>query len=571
MTSIFVVGVGKHAEVVAAAARQFGYTEIFFCTFPEERSQETVSTPAVREGLRTQYAGTVKDVLSRSTNANFVVAIGCNATRARFVDEYPGLNYVNVVHPNALVQSDLGVGNVVLAGALIQIGCIIGNHNIFNTGCSVDHHNEVQNFCHVAPKATLCGSVKLYDGCFLGASAVVVPSITLRPWSFVKANSTVKSSTNNINIYEPELSKYKSSALEAIESGRISFQGKYPGMAIRKLKERLGTPFAVLCCNGTVATHCLFIALKYVHPTIQKIYVPNNVYVAAWNCALMVYNPSNLEVLQMDLNTWNMNTDESYLLSLDRNAAVLIVHNLGNMVDVSRLKRLRSDLIFVEDNCEGLFGKYEGVYAGAHEASLCAAVSFFANKTITTGEGGAFFTTSEALHLHIHAVCHQGVTPVRYLHSVLAYNYRMSNIQAALLYDQLCDLDDVLERKRRVFETYDRLFAELFAKGLLRQQRSEPGTTRAHWMYAVRVPSHHNFAALNQLFQAKGSDLRPMFFTINTHKHLSEFVYNDEVAEILSREIVMLPSSPGIKLEEQEHVARVLTLYVKGRTGTHTD
>lgn len=557
---LFVVGVGKHAEVVADTATHAGFTDVKFCSFAEEG--EACATPPLTESVRSRYAGTVNEVLSATSGASFIVALGSNSARARFVDTHADLVYVNVVHPRAVVQSSLGgLGNVVMAGAIIQMGCTIGSHNIFNTGSSVDHHNEVHDFCHVAPNATLCGSVKLFDGCFVGASAVVVPGTTLKPWSFVKANETVKASTNMISIYEPELSNYKTSALEAIESGRISFQGKYPALAVEKLKERLGMPYVVLCCNGTVATHCLFLALKHVHPTINKIYVPNNVYVAAWNCALMEYEQSSLEVMRMDPETWNMCTDEAYIQSLDRDAAVLIVHNVGNIINVPRLKRLRPDLIFVEDNCEGLFGKYDGVFVGAHEASLCSAVSFFANKSITSGEGGALFTTSETLYAHMHAVCHQGVTKVRYLHSVHAYNYRMSNIQAALLYDQLCDLDTVLARKRSVFETYDRLLAGLFAKGVLQPQRMEPGTSRANWMYAVRCVNHRNFAALDQLFQAKGCDLRPMFFTINTHAHLSAFKSTEAAAELLAREVVMLPSSPGIKLDEQMHVVRVLTSY----------
>ena len=98
-----------------------------------------------------------------------------------------------------------------------------------------------------------------------------------------------------------------------------------------------------------------------------------------------------------DENTWNLSSREEDLRALERGAAVLVVHNLGNVVNVPRLKRLRPDLVFVEDNCEGIFGKYEGVSSGCSEASLCASLSFFANKSITAGEGGAFLTNDTAL------------------------------------------------------------------------------------------------------------------------------------------------------------------------------
>ena len=76
--------------------------------------------------------------------------------------------------------------------------------------------------------------------------------------------------------------------------------------------------------------------------------------------------------MKMDINTWNINTDTNYIQSLDKNSAVLIVHNLGNIINVPRLKRLRPDIIFVEDNCEGFTGKYDNIYSGTSDSSLCS-------------------------------------------------------------------------------------------------------------------------------------------------------------------------------------------------------
>ena len=73
--------------------------------------------------------------------------------------------------------------------------------------------------------------------------------------------------------------------------------------------------------NGTCATHCLFLALKFKYPDVKNIYVPNNVYVAAWNAALMVYKDENIEVLDINEQTWNMNTDNEYIMNLKSNSA----------------------------------------------------------------------------------------------------------------------------------------------------------------------------------------------------------------------------------------------------------
>ena len=140
-----------------------------------------------------------------------------------------------------------------------------------------------------------------------------------------------------ISIYEPNIKKYTSSAINAITSGWISNHGEYIKKATDKFKELLNCKYAILMSNGTCATHCLFLSLKFKYPNIKHIYVPNNAYVAAWNSVLCVYN--QLIVMNMDNFTWNINTDENYIKSLSYNSAVLIVNNLGNIINVPRLKK----------------------------------------------------------------------------------------------------------------------------------------------------------------------------------------------------------------------------------------
>lgn len=358
-----------------------------------------------------------------------------------------------------------------------------------------------------------------------------------------------------ISIYQPNIDKYKTSAIDAIQSGWISNYGEYVEKVTELLKKTLNAKHAILMANGTCSTHCLFLALKRKHPEIQKIYVPNNCYVAAHNAALMTYDLSNLEVMRMNDRTWNVDTDESYIRSLDASSAVLIVHNLGNIVNIPRLKRIRPDLIFVEDNCEGLFGKYEGVYTGASDSTLCSSASFYGNKIITTGEGGVFLTNDADVYDHIKSVYSQGMSTTRYLHEVHAYNYRMTNVEAAFLYDQLNDLTVILKTKRAVFNTYKSLLAELIRAGKIELFEQESGTESADWIFAVRiVANQRSIDETAQFFREEGVDIRPFFYPIHRHKHLANFQTGDSVAERLNREVIMIPSSPTISLLEQTQV-----------------
>jgi perosamine synthetase len=366
-----------------------------------------------------------------------------------------------------------------------------------------------------------------------------------------------------INIYNPEINKYTKSALNAIEDGWISNHGKYIELANNKLKEITQSKYSILMANGTCATHCLFLSLKYKYPNLNKIYIPNNCYVAAWNAALMEYNINQFEVMNMDMNTWNISTDEKYIKSLGENSAILIVHNLGNIINVPRLKRIRPDLIFVEDNCEGMFGKYEDIFSGMSESSLCSSCSFYGNKIITTGEGGAFFTQDEKVYNYIKSVYSQGMSETKYLHNLHAYNYRMTNIQAGFLYEQLNDIDNILLNKNKIFKKYDLFLQNLVELNKVQLIKNEENTINAPWIYALRIINNNkNIEETTLFFKNNNIDIRPFFYPINSHKHLKYIKNDDEVSYSLNKDIIMIPSSSSITEEEQKYVVNIINKFV---------
>ena len=356
-----------------------------------------------------------------------------------------------------------------------------------------------------------------------------------------------------IPIYIPRI--VNTAAKDALESNWISSQGPYLEKARAALSATLNVPYVVLMNNGTSATHMLIKAIKYKHPEIKTIYAPNNVFVAVWNTILYEYELSAMKLLEMDPITLNMRTDDAYILGLEPGAAVMVVHNVGNIVNVPRLKRLRPDLIFVEDNCEGLFGTYEGVYSGTSPASLCSAVSFFANKTITCGEGGAFFTHDKQLYDYIHCSVHHGASSERYVYDVLGYNYRMTNIQAALLYDQVLQLESVRKDKHAIFEEYRRLLADHTVI-----PPTEADTVASEWMFICGVDA--DYAKLEEYMKANGVDIRPFFYDIRRHKHLAHV----ETARLeLTHSYIMLPSYPDLTLEQVRNICDILCAFTKHR------
>jgi len=364
-----------------------------------------------------------------------------------------------------------------------------------------------------------------------------------------------------IPIYKPYISKFKSSAIKAIDSEWISNHGIYVNLATDKLKSILNIPYCILMNNGTSATHALFIALKYKYPNIKKIYVPNNVFIAPWNCALQEYDKSMLEVMKINSNTMNIDISEEYFKTIEKDSAIVIVHNLGNIINVPRLKRLRPDLIFIEDNCEGLFGKYENVYSGTSKASLCSSVSFYGNKTITTGEGGAFFTHDRSIYEYMKIFYSHGMGDIRYVHIMRGVNYRMTNIQAAFLYDQLMSLDDILVEKNRVYNTYINLFKDMIDSGVVSIITQENDTEHSKWMFSIFIKGIQ-YETLESYLLENHIQIRPLFYDIRKHSYLSDIkIYNTDTIDIENG--FMLPSYPELSEIEQIYIVNCMKEYIK--------
>jgi perosamine synthetase len=370
-----------------------------------------------------------------------------------------------------------------------------------------------------------------------------------------------------IPIYKPYLHRYKTSAIDAVNSEWISNHGKYVTLATDKLKEILNSKGTnvILMANGTVATHCLFLSLKFLYPQIKKIYLPNNCYVAVYNCALMVYDMSQLEIMKVDEKTWNMSCNEEYLSTLEKDSCILICHNVGGIINVDKIKQLRPDIILLEDNCEGVFGKYNNVYTGTSQNVLCSSMSFYGNKTVTSGEGGAFLTNNSEVYNYVKAIYTQGQSNVRYVHNILAYNYRMTNVEAAFLYDQFNDIEHILSLKENVFSNYVKELQPLILLNKVNIQSVDENCQRANWMFSIRIMNNEKtIDETSDFFNKYGIEIRPFFYPYNKHEHLKDItmIHDRSINEVLNKEIIMLPSYPTLSLEEQKYIVSILTIFL---------
>lgn len=348
-----------------------------------------------------------------------------------------------------------------------------------------------------------------------------------------------------IPIYQPDiLPEDLEYTHRALRTKWVSSIGEYIELSKHKISEIVGVKHTILVNNGTSATHLLAYAIHLKRPSICRILVPDNVYVAAWNA--FRYGPKfDLIPIRSDLSSWNVDFHDLINVAkvCDPNdTAILIVHNLGNPVDVPKLRAELPEFIMVEDNCEGSFGKYHGLYTGT--CSLASSMSFYGNKNITSGEGGAVVTNDDELAEYLNLIRGQGQSTTRFVHHNIGHNYRMTNIQAALLYGQLKRLDQIIDKKKALFYNYKEAFKDMDI-GL---QQVDESCEHSYWMFAIRIYGNESYEKVQSFMHKNGIDTRPMFYPMSTHGYLYRWANKKQESNsiTLNKECLMLPSSPSL-------------------------
>jgi perosamine synthetase len=355
-----------------------------------------------------------------------------------------------------------------------------------------------------------------------------------------------------IPIYKPYLPKKSIKyAEEALSSGWVSSIGKYKSLATDKIKEMTGCKNVILLSNGTCAVHLCAIALKFKYPKIKNIVTSNNVYIAAVNGFLYDRENWKITVKDPDIETWNMKYSD--IVNCPE-TAYLIVNNIGNIFNVPRAKILAPDSVFIEDNCEGFGGKYGNSHSGTE--SFCSSMSFFGNKNITCGEGGALYTNDDETFEYVTKVHGQGQTKERYIHDVLGYNYRMTNVQAGILLGQLECFDEIKEMKNIVFEN----FRKGFDLEGIQYQKTEIGTSHSNWFFGVTIPGS-TYSTTEKILLSKGIDTRPIFYPLSKHMHLKDkmIIEKEDNASIINESSFMIPSYPELSADEISYIIKCVS------------
>jgi perosamine synthetase len=285
-----------------------------------------------------------------------------------------------------------------------------------------------------------------------------------------------------IAVFEPFIGEEEEQAVvAAIRRGEIS--GSF-GTALPEFEERfaafVGTRHAVACTSGTTALH-LAVAAADIGPG-DEVLVSASTNIAT---ALAAFHHGAVAVpVDSEDVTGNLDLDLLESLISERTKAIIPVHLFGHPVDMDRLGEIadRHGLTVIEDCAESHGATVRGRMTGSFGAMGC--FSFYANKIITTGEGGMITTDDDALATRLRSLRNLAFGQPRFLHQEAGYNFRMTGYQAAMGLAQLDRIDVIIERKRALAHAYDALLADIPG---IRTPAQLDWAHNVYWMYTIVV------------------------------------------------------------------------------------
>lgn len=360
--------------------------------------------------------------------------------------------------------------------------------------------------------------------------------------------------THRIPVMTPQLNgKELKYVTECITTGWISSQGAFVKRFEKDFSAYCGAPHGVAVSNGTVAIHLALAALGVGEG--DEVIVPDLTFAASINA--VIYCGATPVIADVDPETWTLSPEAVKSLITPKTKAIMPVHIYGHPCHMDELMAIAKEhkLLVVEDCAEALGALYKGKHVGTFGDA--ATFSFFGNKTITTGEGGMVLFKDEAIYNKAVVLRDHGMSKQkRYWHDYVGFNYRMTNIQAAIGCAQLERLDEFVQAKRKM--------AAVFNDGLrsLKYFTLPPEKEWAfngYWLYTTIVDAQAGISRdeLIEKLMKNGVETRPVFYPLHEMPPYRPYVRKGQtfpVTDHLSQNGISFPSSVTITLEEQESI-----------------
>lgn len=373
-----------------------------------------------------------------------------------------------------------------------------------------------------------------------------------------------------IKFVDPQVGKEEKEALNAVIDSKYLAEGPVARDFEKRFSEFVGSKYAIVTSNGTTALH-LALEASGIKPGDEIITTPFT-FIASSNSIL--FNGAIPIFADIDPETYNIDPEKVEEKITKKTKAILPVHIFGNPCDMKALTDIATDhdLLILEDACQSHGSYFDGKHTGTIGEVGC--FSFYASKNLPFGEGGAIVTDNEELKDEILCIRNHGRTPKGgYFHTKIGYNYRTSNIHAAIGVEQIKKLPAMLEARKRNANILLKELSDLDGFAMQKiYDKAQHG-----WYIAAGRTDKKDLPVSKVIEELKANNIgsrqiynvpsykQPAYTDINNYYYWSEFIKFPDyskvscpVAERVGKDHFQIPINPGVSEEDMQHIVATL-------------
>lgn len=355
-------------------------------------------------------------------------------------------------------------------------------------------------------------------------------------------------------------------AMEAIETGWISSSGKFVNLFEESFANYCGAKYGIAVCNGTVALHLALVAMGVGKG--DEVIIPNFTMTAS--AFSVCYTGAMPVFVDAKEDTWNIDPEKIEEKITPRTKAIMAVSIFGQPCEMDSIRLIaeKHNLKIIEDAAESHGAEYKGKKSG--NLAEITTFSFFANKVLTTGEGGMVVTNDEHLWRqcqYYRNMCFSLDGNRNYKHEDIGFNYRMSNVAAAIGVAQVEKAD--FYKKQRII--HGEMYKEHLSKiGGITTQAVHEDTKSVYWMNSILADKDKYGRTKEELMgylEEEGIETRLLFVGMNRQQSLLKYGCDGSgsypVTDILTRDGLYLPSGSGLEIEQIERICDLIKRFKK--------
>ncbi|QXM06688.1 DegT/DnrJ/EryC1/StrS family aminotransferase [Crassaminicella indica] len=359
----------------------------------------------------------------------------------------------------------------------------------------------------------------------------------------------------NIPLAKPDITQREIDAVtEVLRSGILSIGPKIEEFE-KKIADYIGVKHAVAVNSGTSGLHLVIKALG-IGSEDEVITTPFS-FISSSNCIL--FEGATPVFVDIDEKTLNIDIDKIEEKITPKTKAILVVDAFGHPNDMEKINEIskKYNLKVIEDACEALGSEYKGIKCGKN--CDVGVFAFYPNKQITTGEGGIIVTDDDEIADLCRSMRSQGraITGTWLYHERLGYNYRLSELHAALGVVQIDRIEEILQRREAVANTYNQLLKKV--EGVTIPYIAKDVNKMSWFVYVIRFAEYIDRNLVMEELQKRGIGCKPYFTPIHVQPFYQDQVKEKfEVTERVAAQTIALPFYTGMRKEEIEYVVEQL-------------